>query len=54
MMLLAEQAALVEALLGWRNIEGWVFIEEIDGLHVDLQDLAWHYWEVLHPVSTGL
>ena len=45
-VLLTQQSALVEALLAWWDIKCWVLVEEINRLHVDLQDLAWHNREV--------
>jgi hypothetical protein len=47
--LFAQQAALVEALLARRYTQSWVVIEEVHGLHVDLQDLTWHDWRIFNP-----
>jgi hypothetical protein len=46
-MLLTQQSALVEPLFGWWNIQCRVLVKEVDRLHVDLEDLAWHDGEIL-------
>jgi hypothetical protein len=47
--LFAQQAALVEALLARRYTQSWVVIQEVQGLHVDLQDFTWHDWKIFDP-----
>jgi hypothetical protein len=47
LLTLAQQTALVEALLARRHVQRWVLIEEVNGLEVDLENLAGHDWEVL-------
>jgi hypothetical protein len=49
LMLLAQQAALIETLLAGRYVQRGVLVKEVDWLQVDLQDLTWHDWEVFDP-----
>jgi hypothetical protein len=48
LVLLTEQAALVEILVARWHIQCWVLVEEVHRLHVDLQDLARHDREVFN------
>jgi hypothetical protein len=57
LVLLTEQAALVEVLVARWHIKCWVLVEEVHRLHVDLQDLARHDREVFnsgHVVDSSL
>jgi hypothetical protein len=51
LMLFTQQVALVERLRTRRNVQRGVFIEEVDWLQVDRQDLIRHDREVLNAMN---